>query len=120
MKFIFSLLLLSSSAMATYSEWTDEKKNWFIASNVAILADWTTTRNLTRRYDEGFYETNKILGKYPSTDKVNGYFVGVLGLNYLLAEYLPKPYDEHVLIINTVTFGSAAINNNQLGLKFKF
>ena len=66
------------------TQWTDEEKNWFIASNVFLVTDWATTRNISKRYHEGYHEKNKFLGKYPSTERVNRHFVSALILNYLM------------------------------------
>jgi len=115
---LLSLLFLHLPANA--EEWDSTKKTMFVASNVAIIADWATTTNLTGRYDEGYYETNKILGKTPNKEAVHMYMIVRLVTNYYAAEHLPKGWDLAYLGWTTHVHGSAAANNHNIGLRYKF
>jgi hypothetical protein len=110
---------LSNIAVA-WDHWDQEKKNLFVASNVAIIADWATTINMTERYNEGYYEKNHWLGSNPSRAHVNKYMAGRMIVNYLATEYLPEPWDKINLYITTGVHGRAALRNHQIGLEFKF
>ena len=109
----------STVAQAAWDDWSNDDQRMFIASNVALTADWITTRDLTRRYDEGYFETNRILGTYPSSDRVDLYFTGMIIANYFIADYFEK-CRIYYLFIRTGQHGSAATNNINIGLQLKF
>ncbi len=117
------MALLSFSSHAGYSDWKDEDKKLFIASNVAIALDWATTRDMSKRYNEGFYEKGPVLraigGEHPKTSTVDLYFIARLAANYLLADYLTE-YKKPYLIMTTVTHTAAGVNNIGIGLKVNF
>ena len=117
--FIILFLCLFANSISA-EEWNKDKKALFIASNIAIIADWATTTNLTGRYSEGYYETNKILGKTPNKEAVHLYMIARLISNYYLTEHLPKGWDLTYLGWTTFVHGSAAIHNHSIGLKYKF
>ena len=75
------LLLLSVNTYADSREWTKEEKLWGATAGALLAADWATTRNMTHRYNEDYYEQNPLLGQRPSTNAVNLYCNsgGVLG-----------------------------------------
>lgn len=105
---------------SNWSQWDTEKRTAFVASNIAIAADWGTTLNLTERYDEGYYEKNNILGRTPSRGDVNNYFVAITILNYSMARYMQDPWDKWSLYFTTITHGEAAVGNIGIGLKVDF
>ena len=113
------ILLFTSHAHAQWSTWTDDEQRMFVASSIAITADWATTRDISQRYNEGYYEKNTILGSYPSRDRVDLYFIGLLVSNYYLADYTGK-YRFYYLTFRTATHGYAAINNVNIGLRLSF
>jgi len=117
---LLSLLLLVPSAAWAWEDWDLETKTMFVASSIAITADWATTRNMTHRYDEGYRELNPILGDYPSTSQVDAYMIGMLVTNYFITDWLPKEHRIFYLSYRTVTHGAAAHNNMQIGLHLKF
>ena len=117
---LLSLLLLIPSAAWAWEDWDQETKTMFVASSIAITADWATTRNMTSRYDEGYYELNTILGPYPSRDRVDAYMIGMLVTNYFITDWLPEEYRIFYLGVRTIAHGSAANNNMNIGLKLQF
>ncbi len=114
------LLFFSSTVNAGWQDWTDEQKRWYVASNVLLLADWSTTRDMTRRYDEGYREINPILGSRPSTDKLDLYFVTYLIGHYFLTDYLQDRNREIYLYTITAVEGAAVANNLNIGLRLRF
>ena len=113
------ILLFASQVHAQWSTWSTDEQRMFVAANIAIVADWATTRNMSGRYNEGYYEKNKILGPYPSRDRVDLYFVGMLISNYYLTDYLGK-YRIYYSLYRTTLHGGAAINNVNIGLHLRF
>ena len=114
---VLSFLLVFASA--AHADWTTDEERMFIASTIAIVADWATTRDITRRYDEGYYEKNNILGPYPSRDRVDIYFISLLAANYYFSDYLGK-YKIYYLAYRTGLHGNAAVNNLHIGLRLGF
>ena len=116
---IFALLV--SPARAEWSDWSGDTQAMFVASNLAIVADWATTRyGVSHDFPNNTYETNPILGRYPSRDRVDLYMIGILISNYYITDWLPAEYRNFYLGWRTVTHGSAAHNNVQLGWKLQF
>lgn len=120
MRCLLLLLFLCWGSASANDEWTKEQKNWYIASNVAIIADWATTRNMTRRYDEGFTERNFILGDRPSLQRLDLYFTGYLIGHYFLTDYLQGDTRlKYLKIVTFVEFGAVG-NNLSVGLRLRF
>ena len=123
MRYITALLLslFITTAYAGWDTWDTDTKTLFVASQLAIAADWATTRNAARRnWPNGIYETNKILGPYPSTDRVDLYMITLLVSNYYITDWLPANRRGMYLTIRTIGHGAAAANNISLGLHLLF
>jgi len=115
------LLLFSAHVHADWDDWTQETKTLFVASQLAITADWATTRNAARQdWPNGTYETNIILGHYPSTDKVDLYAIALLVSNYYITDWLPPNRRSIYLTIRTISHGAAAAHNVSLGFRLSF
>ena len=114
------VLMFCSAVNAGWEDWTAEQKKWYVASNIMLVADWTTTRDLTRRYDEGYRELNPVLGSRPSTQKVDLYFVSYLIGHYFLTDYLQGRNREIYLYTITGVEGAAVANNLNVGLRLRF
>ena len=117
---LISLLLLVCTQSRAWSEWTPEQRQWYVASNVLLLADWSTTRDMTRRYNEGYRELNPILGSRPSTDKLDLDFVTVLIGHYFATDYFKGRDREIYLYTITAVEGAAVTNNLNIGLRLRF
>ena len=117
--FLYSLLFtLSPVCYSHWEDWSDKNKNLFIASTAAMTADWLLTRDLPNKYHLGYYEKNLILGKNPSTDKIDLYFVSLLVGSYFFTNYLSDRNRTIFLTARTISHGGAAINNYTIGLRF--
>ena len=115
--------ILATQARADWDSWTDTNRRWFVASQLAITADWMTTRYgaLHRNeLDPGLYESNKFLGPYPSVGRVNAYHIILLTSNYFIADALPPDERNIYLFFRTVTHGSAAHHNVMGGWQLRF
>lgn len=118
-------LAVSSSANAFCSKLSEQDQNIFIASNIAIAADWQTTRDMSRRLDEGYHEVGPIakelIGSQPTTARVDSYFAVRFFVNYYIACKLDNgPYKNTYLWATTLSHGYAATNNYRIGLRIKF
>ena len=116
---IFLSVLLSSPVYAESREWTSEEKLWGTATGVLLLSDWSTSQNMSHRYNENYYEKNPLLGQHPTANAINLHFLIATPLIFLAADQIPE-YRKEILqavsLIELVTVG----NNLRLGLHFQF
>jgi len=116
----FSLLLFafwSSQTMAIENTSLRIVRGLSIGS---MVADWSQTRWLSKNHDKGYKETNPILGEYPSTRRVDLYFLSLLSIQSLLNIYGNEYTKWHVNLSVLVTHGLAAKHNYSIGIKFYF
>ena len=119
--FVCILLMFSTSTVsAAWQDWSQEQQRWYVASNIDLLADWATTRDLSRRYDEGYYERNVLLGRRPSTSTVDLYFVTGLIAHYFITDWVRDSNRTMYLKIVTAVEAGAAANNISIGLRLRF
>ena len=114
-----TLVLLSTVTYADNRVWTSEEKAWLGTAVAFTVTDWATTRDLSRRYNEGYYENNPILGKKPSTARVDLHFVMAGLLGYVIADNLDQ---NRKLFLQGWTAVEILYTNRNLniGLKMKF
>jgi len=115
----FLFFIVTNSALA-WDSWTPEQRRWYMASNVLLVADWATTRDITRRYDQGYYERNPILGRQPTKNQVDLYFFSALIGHYFLTDYLKNENRTIYLQIVTTVEGAVVANNLRIGLRLRF
>jgi hypothetical protein len=120
MKLFLAILLWIPSVCFAWSDWTAEQKNWFLASNAAMLGDWATTRNMTRRYSEGYWERNPLLGRHPTAQQVDLHFATWMIANYFIADYFKGSNRTLYLKIVTGVESAMVINNLSIGLRLEF
>ena len=113
------LLVLSLNTHADSREWTKEEKLWGATAGVLLAADWATTRNMTHRYNEGYYERNPLLSRQPSANAVNLYFLAVTPAVFLAADYF-SDYRKEILQATSLIELIMVGNNLRIGLKFQF
>lgn len=119
---LLSLLLFMRSTLAGWDQWSQTDRELFIASSIAMAADWSTTRYATRRWDTcKCRETNPILGPFPSTARLDAYFVLLLATNYVVGSMLPDEYRGMYFTVRTVSHGWAAHHNmTEFGWRMRF
>jgi hypothetical protein len=116
--FILGLIAALSAAADDWNEADTRRQIYF---TVAALGDYSTTKNLTRRYDEGYYESwNKFLGDNPSSRKVDLYFALWIPGHFLIAQKLNPEWRPAWQWGGAIAHTLATIHNRQLGLKFEF
>jgi hypothetical protein len=103
----------------------DVEKEEKILTTALIMTDWATTRNMSRRYDEHFYErgiiAKHIIGRHPSTKHVDLYFVFRLAAHYAAINYIESSeYRKYYYYLTIIDHGYATANNLNIGLKIKF
>lgn len=99
------------------AEWTKENTNWESAYLVAHLVDWGQTLEISN--NPRYTEINPALGKYPSEDEVNQYFL-ITGVgHYFISRYL----GENRLLWQQATFIvelNVIARNASLGIRVNF
>lgn len=118
-KIILLLLLLIPSSQMQARSWTEEEQAWAVAALAFTVGDWATTRNMTGRYSQGYYEQNAILGKYPSRGRVDGYFAITIPLVFLILDSLDD-YRKPALIGITALEAAMVGHNLHIGLRLQF
>ena len=121
MKKLIALFLFSLCTVCSAGE-----KEEAIAGALMIAGDWLTTRDMSHRYNEGYYETGPVVkalfGNKPSTTQVDVYFAARLLLHYALynTDILSTNNKRIYYYITIADHGSALANNISIGLKLKF
>jgi hypothetical protein len=116
---VILLLLLSLQVQAETREWTTEEKVWGAVAGTLLLADWSTTQNMSHRYNQGYYERNPLLGAHPSSSAINLYFLVATPLIFLAADQVPE-YRKTILQATSAVELVVVGNNLRLGLHFQF
>ena len=114
-----TLLLISTATLADNRAWTTEEKAWLGTAVAFTVTDWATTRDLSRRYNEGYYENNPMLGKHPSTGRVDLYFLTAGFVGYTIADNLDQNRKTFLQMWTGVSIFYTNRNLN-IGLKMKF
>ncbi|MDH5256795.1 MAG: hypothetical protein OEX07_02265 [Gammaproteobacteria bacterium] len=111
------IMFVSTAANA----WSKKDTYWETAYLVTHVADWGQTLDISSQCQSGtYYETNPIMGKCPSAQSVNAYFIGTALLHYGVAHMLPRKYRR---MFQAGTMGmelSYITNNASIGLNVKF
>jgi len=112
-----TLFFLSPAANA----WSKKDTYWEVAYLTTHLADWGQTLDIASKCSSGaYYETNPVMGKCPSVQTVNAYFVATALLHYGAAHML-KPKYRRMFQAGTIGMELSYIANNaSIGLNVNF
>jgi hypothetical protein len=112
------IALLAFLALASTEARADE---WTTADTVVesgcialFVIDWGQT--LDRRYQE----SNLLLGNHPSHAAVDGYFLAVIGIQFLVARLLPSPWRSVFQGATLGIEGRSVVNNWRLGARLSW
>ena len=119
---LLSLLLFMRTTYAGWDNWSDTDRTLFIASSVAMAADWATTRYASRQWDTcNCHERNPILGKHPSTGRLDLYFTTMMIANYYIGDAMGPEWRPFYFAFRTAAHGSAAYHNTAVfGWQLRF
>lgn len=113
------LLILTISAQA--SDWTEADTRRQLYFTIAALGDYGTTKNFTKRYDEGYYESwTPVLGRHPSSRQVDIFFSLWIPGHYLIARQLDADWRPAWQWSGAIAHTLATIHNRSIGLKLEF
>ena len=103
---------------ARADSWDATEKTLAGAALIGTAIDWRQTQIIAAT--PGCWEKNPLIGAHPSMKRVNLYFIGAIGVNYLVADALPsgwrKAWLGSVTALEIVMVG----NNKRMGIGFKF
>ena len=112
-----SSLVVSNNANA----WSNADTAWEIGYLATHIADWGQTRDIAAQCGQGtYYETNPALGRCPSENKVNAYFLGTALLHAGVAHLLPQKYRRTFQSATMMMQVGVISNNAKIGLNIKF
>lgn len=83
------------------------------------LIDWGQTRDIALQ-PERFYEMNPILGKHPSINDVNIWFLMTGFLHPIITHILPENWRPVWQGVSIFTSGGLVLNNFSIGLKMNY
>jgi len=112
-------LLFSLSVSSENRPWTAEERAWGWAAGAMLVGDWLTTRNMTQRYNEGYYERNPVLGSHPTTAQVNRHFAIAVPVVFLVADNW-QSQRKHWLMGVTIIEAAMVANNLSIGLRIQY
>jgi hypothetical protein len=127
---IFVLVLcvvLGSWTGSAAAGWLDD---WDKADRILLgvhgalwVADWGQTRDIARQPDK-YYETNPILGKHPTVQEVDLYFISVGILGAFIADQVGERIGsvprKLLLVVWIIDQAGSVSNNHKIGLKINF
>lgn len=117
----FGLIMLLLTLTGNANAWSKKDTYWEAAYLMTHLADWGQTLDIASQCESGaYYETNPVMGKCPSVQTVNAYFLGTALLHYGTAKLLPRKY-RRMFQAGTIGMELSYITNNaSIGLNVKF
>ena len=115
---IIILALLLAGCAYTPDPWTKDHMLLQGVASTLKVADWGQTLDIVDKPE--YWESNPILGKYPSRAEVNRYFAYSVGLQLLITHLLPSKYRNYWLCGNIMISGYYVQNNYRIGLRINF
>ena len=115
----FFIILIVLLGTGWYSAKATADTNWFqVAANTTLVADWAQTRYIAHSDDH--FEKNPIMGRNPSDNDVNKYFITAIILNNVIGELLPPTYSKIFYASVTVVQTHVVLRNFSLGVRLRF
>jgi hypothetical protein len=102
------LLLISSSVSADWLR---------VSMNTLIMADWAQTRTVAS--NPNFVEANPLLGKYPTRNQVDAFFItNLVVINYVGENHITNKKLYYGVM--SATRLAVVLHNRSIGVTFKF
>lgn len=116
---IITAILLSSASANAADKWSTRDKGLELSYQILHFIDWRQTRYIAKN-PEDYYEMNPVLGKHPSTYKVDAYFIGTAIVHPIITHFLPQKYRPWWQAVTITMSGTCVINNYFVGIKMDF
>jgi hypothetical protein len=104
------VMIFSLSALADDS-WSESDRKLAYSAGTLLVMDWHTTRTLA---EHGWcahkcFETNPLLGRYPTSSAVDRHFA-LSPLIFIVADQFPEY--RHIILMGTVIVEAVVVTNN--------
>lgn len=113
----FLICLIPVTTLAV-DEWTKKDTTYQAVFLTLMAADWLQTKEIAR--NPNYYERNPILGKYPSQNEVDIYFLSTAIVHAGIAYYLPKKYRRYWQYIFIGIQAGCVGHNYNTGIRISF
>lgn len=118
-----SLLLLilfcaSPAVVFAFDKWDKEDVILLSVSTLLSAADWRQTRVIAD--SDEYWETNPILGKYPTRQEVDNYFFFAELFKISIAHILPQKHRRYWLMFWIGAEAALVHHNYQMGIRMEF
>ena len=107
-----TLALVCSVPLAHSEEgWSDSDRTLAYTAGTLLVMDWHTTRTIATKgwCNHQCFETNPVLGRFPTPQAVDRHFA-LAPLIFVLADQFPE-YRHDILLVTTVVEAIAVTNN---------
>lgn len=111
------LLLLPSLCFA--GDWSREDTYRQSALTGLLIADWAQTRYIAK-HSNTFYETNTVLGKYPSVGRVDNYFALSIVAHAAISTVLPNAWRQGWQYVWIGIELEKVAHNHSIGVRMNF
>ena len=111
--------LLTLASVCHADEWTTEQKTIAYTYAVAHVVDWGQTRTIAKN-PQRWRELNPVLGRHPSVDRVNVYFLLAPVIGYVIADSLSSEHRTWALRAITAIQIVVVSNNIRAGIHVSF
>ena len=115
---IVMLVLITSNAFA-FDKWSKVDYSLAAAALTVDTIDWLQTRYIADHPNK-FYELNPIIGRHPSTEKVNTYFISTILIGAGIAYVLPSKWRKVWLGSCTAIELGVTAHNFDVGIGLRF
>ena len=112
------ILFLFAPVLAHADEWTRADTTMQILYSGVHIADWNQTLQIIK--SDKYEESNIILGRHPSEDQANLYFITTLAGHYYIARKLDQPFRFLWQMVWINRQYSAMNHNRKIGLHVNF
>ena len=114
--FVISMLLIVTGC-GYFDKWTREDKILQCTQLIVQGLDWQQTKEIARNDD--FYETNPMIGEYPTQWEVDRYFLISASTGMLVSHVLPQEYRKYWQMFWIGSSSSSVFHNYNVGIRIK-
>ncbi len=113
--FVFTLIILFGAPASAVDKW-DRTDCILLGTMVAAeIIDWRQTRRIAEQPDR-YWEINPLIGRHPSQDRVDQYFLISAVVKVGIAHVLPSQWRKIWLGIMAAGSVGCVLYNNSIGL----
>ena len=100
------------------NDWTHTDTALQLSYTALHIADWGQTLDIENHPDR--FETNPVLGRYPTRGEINTYFASTLALHWLIARLLPQKWRSQFQLGTIALEFDVISDNHSAGIRLNF